>query len=87
MQTVPAILLVACAFLTPHLVRADSPEAVGNDVVAQLDTVADVILSVKDKATAEKAVENLLGITDELKKLTPRAKAVGQPTAAQKKKW
>src|SRR5690349_18892558 len=86
MKKLLAALLLAFAFLAPHATRADSPEAVTHDTLVQMDKMAEAILSVKDKATAEKAVADLLGIAGELKQVAARAKAVGQPTAEQKQK-
>jgi hypothetical protein len=81
-----AILLLALAFLIPAPSFADSAEAVMNDTLVQMDRVADTILTIKDKATAEKAMADLQTIVVELKKIAARAKAVGQPPAELKEK-
>src|SRR6185369_5556396 len=73
-------LLIAAAFLVSVSAFADSPDAVANDAVAQMDRMVDIILTVKDKPSAEKAVEDLKGVLAELKKIGARAKEVGQPS-------
>ena len=77
-------LLIALTFFFSHSAFADSPEAVVNDAMSQMDRMVDALLTVKDKASAETAVKDLMGVTEELKKIAVRAKTVGQPTAEQK---
>lgn len=59
---------------------ADSHEAIVDDAIKQMERMTTALVSVTDKATAEKAVVELKGVGAELKKVAERAKAAGKPT-------
>jgi hypothetical protein len=73
-------LLVAAACLVSISAFADSADAVATDAMAQMDRMVDIILTVKDKPSAEKAVADLKPVLEDLKKIGGRAKAVGTPS-------
>lgn len=77
------LLILLAAFVSVSAL-ADSADAVADDAMKQLDRMVDIILTVKDKPSAEKAVADIKGVIEELKKIGTRAKAVAQPTPEMK---
>jgi hypothetical protein len=65
---------------------ADNHEKIADDAAAQMEKMANAVASVKDKASAEKAVAEMKAVAEELKKIAARAKAVGKPSAEVKAK-
>jgi hypothetical protein len=65
---------------------ADTHEAVADDAMVQMERMITALEKVTDKPTAEKAVEDLMSVAAELKKVAVRAKEVGKPAADVKAK-
>jgi len=64
----------------------DSHEKLADDMSKQVDRMIAAMSSVTDKASAEKAVAEVKSVTEELKKLAARTKALGKPSAETKAK-
>jgi hypothetical protein len=64
----------------------DTHEKLADDAAAQMDKIATAVASVKDKASAEKAVTEIKAASAEMKKLSDRYNALGAPSAEVKTK-
>ncbi len=68
-----ALLVSSNAYAVTH-------EEVADAAMAQMDRMANAVLTITDKATAEKAVLELMSVTEELKKIATGAKGLGEPS-------
>jgi hypothetical protein len=80
------LIALATLLFTAGSALADSHEAVADDAMVQMERMVTALGTVTDKVTAEKAVQQLMDVATELKKIAARAKAVGQPSAEIKAK-
>jgi hypothetical protein len=72
-----ALLAAATLFLT-GCSGPDSHEKLADDVMAQMEKLANAMSEAKDKATAEKAAADIKAMIPDFKKLGERAKALGK---------
>lgn len=79
-------LTAAFSLLLSGTSHAATHESVADAAIVQMDRMANAVISVTDKATAEKAVAELMSVTEELKKIAPSAKGLGEPSAEVKEK-
>ncbi|EDY18686.1 hypothetical protein CfE428DRAFT_3723 [Chthoniobacter flavus Ellin428] len=78
-------LTVVVFTLSAVLAQAASPadeaaEAITNDLFAQLDRVIDVVQTVKDEDSANKAADQLKVIEDKLRKINEQIRTAEQPS-------
>jgi hypothetical protein len=71
-----AILLATAALFLSGCTDNSSADKVTDELGAQLDKIPTLLTSIKDKATAEKAMAELKQIGEEIKKLGERAKSI-----------
>ena len=81
LKTFTLALFASFALLfTGTTFAADPYETIAEEALVQMDRMANAVLSVTDKATADKAVAELLSVADDLKKIAAKAKGLGQPS-------
>jgi type I site-specific restriction endonuclease len=89
MKNLPRILAALASILALTFTGCsggNSHEKVMEAMFAQMDRIATAMGTVTDKASAEKAVTEIKSVTEELKKIAEKAKALGEPTGELKTK-
>ena len=76
-----AIAIATLALFFTGCSGGDSHEKLADEVGKQMDRMVGAMSSITDKASAEKAMTDMKGVAEELKKLGARAKALGKPSA------
>ena len=74
------VLTLAAVSLRAASPADETAETIINNLFAQLDRVADVVLTVKDEDTANKAADQLKLIDDKMHKIIDRAMAAPEPS-------
>jgi hypothetical protein len=83
-RTLLATLLATASIHHASCQVPSATDQIATDLIAQFDRLPVVVESVKDKATAEKAVADLEQIGEEIKKIGERAKGLKISAAGQK---
>ena len=66
--------------------KVDTPDSLTDELIVQMNALADAVSSAKDKATAEEAVKKMNGVSDEIDAISARLDKLETPSEEERKR-